>query len=97
MQTFSEECHQVVLKVHTNILRLGVQDVLLLLAENLNVLLRLCLLLLLDHLLELLFLLPLRHLLQSDRSLMNFVLFATNCLLIGVVGHVVERFLVLLA
>ena len=57
MKTFGEEGDQVVLEIHTNVLRLGVKYVLLLLAEHLDIVLSLTLLLLLNYLLKVLFLL----------------------------------------
>ena len=57
MQPFGQESHQVVLEVHADILRLSVKNVLLLLAEHLNVVLSLLLLLLLNDLLKVFFLL----------------------------------------
>ena len=57
MKTFGEEGDQVVLEIHANVLRLGVKYVLLLLAEHLDIVLSLTLLLLLNYLLKVLFLL----------------------------------------
>lgn len=57
LKTFGEEGDQVVLEIHTNVLRLGVKYVLLLLAEHLDIVLSLTLLLLLNYLLKVLFLL----------------------------------------
>ena len=57
LKTFGEEGDQVVLEIHANVLRLGVKYVLLLLAEHLDIVLSLTLLLLLNYLLKVLFLL----------------------------------------
>ena len=57
MKTFREEGDQVVLEIHANVLRLGVKNVFLLLAEHLDIVLSLTLLLLLNYLLKVLFLL----------------------------------------
>ena len=57
LKTFGEEGDQVVLEIHANVLRLSVKYVLLLLAEHLDIVLSLTLLLLLNYLLKVLFLL----------------------------------------
>ena len=95
LQSFSEEQNQVVLQVHADVLRLGVEHVFLLLAEHLDVVLRLLLLLLLNYLLQVFFLPGLLHLEQCSRSQRHFVLLSTLALLFFVKGHEVERFLVL--
>ena len=95
MKTFREEGDQVVLEIHANVLRLGVKYVLLLLAEHLDIVLGLALLLLLNYLLKVLFLLCLGHFLESKGSLRLFIISSASLLLILVVGHVVVRLLIL--
>lgn len=95
MKTFRQEGDQVVLEIHANVLRLGVKYVLLLLAEHLDIVLGLTLLLLLNYLLEVLFLLCLGHFLESKGSLRLFISSSASLLLILVVGHVVVRLLIL--
>ena len=95
MKTFREEGDQVVLEIHANVLRLGVKYVLLLLAEHLDIVLGLALLLLLNYLLKVLFLLCLGHFLKSKGSLRLFIRSSASLFLILVVCHVVVRLLIL--
>ena len=95
METFCEEGDQVVLEVHANVLRLGVKYVFLLLTEHLDIVLRLTLLLLLNYLLKVLFLLGLGHFLNCEGGLRLLIVRSPLLLLVLIVSHVVERFLVL--
>ena len=74
LKTFCQESHQVVLEVHADILRLGVKDVFLLLAEHLDVVLSLLLLLLLNDLLKVFFLFDCCDFRDGNCSLSRLVL-----------------------
>ena len=76
-------------------MRLSVKYVLLLLAEHLDIVLGLALLLLLNYLLEVLLLLLLGYFLDRKGCLRLFIIFSTLLLLILIVGHVVVRLFIL--
>ena len=95
LETLSEEEDEVICEVHADGLRLSVEHVLLLLAEDFNVVLSLLLLLFFDYLLKVFFLLGLVHLQKSGCSQGDLVHLPPLALLFIVECHEVKWLLVL--